>query len=71
MSQLSNQKIDVECPTCKQTIKVSVADITRGRIVTCPNGHEVKLHDEGGGMRKADKALGDFEKSLKKLGKRR
>jgi hypothetical protein len=62
-------KIDADCPECGKKLKVSVDDIARQRTVRCAGGHSVKLVDEGGGARKASKALSDLENRIKKLGK--
>lgn len=61
-------KFDVDCPECGSKLQVSLDDVARQRTVRCSRGHSVKLHDQGGGARKASKALDDLEKSIKKLG---
>jgi hypothetical protein len=70
MSQLLKAKIDVACPACGQTMHVSLADVQHGRTVTCPNGHSVTLQQQGRGIQQADKALDDFEKSIKRLNRK-
>ena len=35
--------MEIRCPQCKKTVKVSVADAEAGKPVRCPNGHEIPL----------------------------
>ena len=50
-------------------VRFTLDDVASQRTVRCSRGHSVKLKDEGGGARKASKALSDLEKTLKKLGR--
>ena len=50
-------------------VRFTLDDVASQRTVRCSRGHSVKLKDEGGGARKASKALGDLEKTLKKPGR--
>lgn len=62
-------KIETDCPECGSKIRFTLADVAAQRTVRCGGGHAVKLNDEGGGARKADKSLKDLEKTLKGLGR--
>jgi len=70
MSQLLKARIDVACPSCGRTVRVSLNDVKQERIVHCPSGHAIQLRDEGDGLRRADRALDDFKRKLKRLGRR-
>jgi transposase len=62
-------KMEIECPDCGSTVRFTLDDVAKQRTVRCSRGHLVKLEDEGGGARKASKALSDLDMALKKLGK--
>ena len=50
-------------------MRFTLDDVAKQRTLRCSRGHSVKMQDEGGGARKASKALGDLDKALKKFGK--
>ncbi len=62
-------KIEIECPDCGGRVRFTVDDLARQRTVRCSRGHLVKLEDEGGGARKASKALSELDMALKNFGK--
>jgi predicted Zn finger-like uncharacterized protein len=62
-------KMDIECPDCGSRVRFTLDDVAKQRAVRCSRGHLVKLQDEGGGARKASKALSDLDMALKKFGK--
>lgn len=62
-------KMETECPDCGSRVRYTLDDVAKQRTVRCSHGHQVKLQDEGGGARKASKALSDLEMTLKKFGK--
>ena len=63
-----DQEFDIECPECQSKLRVSLEDVAKQRTVRCPQGHSIKLVDEGGGFRKAEKSLSDLDKAIRKLG---
>lgn len=64
-----SDKFETECPDCGGRVRMSLEDVARQRTVRCSRGHTVKLHDEGGGARRASSALGDLDKALRRFGK--
>lgn len=56
--------IPFTCPDCKRTLKITPAIEARGRL-KCPCGAEIEI--KGDGLRKTQKVLDDFERSLKNL----
>jgi hypothetical protein len=68
MTSFSDAKVDVSCPECGRSIRVRLRDIKHGRLVTCAGGHRVQLEEQGHGIRDADRAVRDLERSLEKLG---
>ncbi|WP_272028102.1 hypothetical protein [Kocuria rosea] len=62
-------KIETKCPDCGSRVRFTLDDVAKQRTVRCSRGHSVKMRDEGGGARKASKALRDLNKTLKKFGK--
>ena len=62
-------KMDTECPDCGSRVRFTLDDVAKQRTVRCSRGHLVKLQDQGGGARKASKALSDLDMALKKFGK--
>ncbi len=62
-------KMETECPKCGSRVRFTLDDVAKQRTVRCSRGHLVKLHDEGGGARKASKALSDLDMALKRFGK--
>jgi predicted Zn finger-like uncharacterized protein len=57
------------CPECGAKFRLRMEDLAKGRTVHCPRGHSIKLLDDGGGAHKAQDALDDLEKSLRKIDK--
>lgn len=57
--------MDIECPGCKRNVKVRVEEMRPGGRKRCACGSVLKFEGDDG--RKAQRALDDFEKSLKKL----
>jgi hypothetical protein len=68
VASFSDTKVGVPCPECERTIQVRLRDIQSRRVVTCPGGHQVRLQEEGHGIRDADRAMRDLEREFKKLG---
>ena len=62
-------KMETECPDCGGKVRFALDDVAGQRTVRCSRGHSVKLQDQGGGAKKASKALSDLDKALKKFGK--
>ena len=62
-------KLETVCPECGGKVRFTLDDVAKQRTLRCSRGHSVKMQDEGGGARKASKALNDLDKALKKFGK--
>lgn len=62
-------KVETNCPNCGGSVRFTLDDAAKHRTVRCSRGHLVKLQDEGGGARKASKALRDLDAALKNFGK--
>jgi hypothetical protein len=60
---------EVTCPGCGKKFKQKIKEMVPGRSRTCPHCR-VNIEFSGDDARKAQKALDDFQKSLKKLGRR-
>lgn len=69
MSELMNQKVEVTC-TCGSRLRVTLRDVRYNRTVRCSRGHMIELHDEGGGVRRADRAMDDLDRSIRDLNRR-
>jgi hypothetical protein len=41
--EAGKETMEVRCPQCKKTVKVSVAAVEEGKPVKCPNGHEIPM----------------------------
>lgn len=63
------EKMETNCPDCGGGVIYTLDDVAKQRTVRCSGGHLVKLRDEGGGARKASKALSDLDMALRKFGK--
>ena len=61
-------ELDIDCPSCNRKFKQRVADMRPGRSRSCPHC-ACQINFTGDDGRKAQKALDDLEKSLKKLGR--
>ncbi|NCT90145.1 hypothetical protein GXB85_04150 [Cellulomonas sp. APG4] len=59
-----------DCPECGRSVKATVAEVGRQATKRCPNGHSIKLVDKGGDARRAQSAMDDLERSLKRFGRR-
>jgi hypothetical protein len=49
-------------------MRPTLDDVKHERTVRCPSGHAVKLIDKDDGIRKFDRAMDDFQRSLRRLG---
>ena len=59
-------KWELECPNCKRRLVIAAKEAYPGNKKKCPNcGLEIKF--EGDDMRKAQKALDDFMRNLRKF----
>lgn len=61
--------LDIDCPECGAAVKVTLQDVAKQRTVRCRRGHSIALKDQGGGGRKAQSALDDLDRALKRFGK--
>jgi len=60
---------DIECPECGAAVNVTLQDVGERRTVRCRRGHSIKLEDQDGGARKAQEALDDLDRAIKRLGR--
>lgn len=72
MIDIGKQLVDVPCEQCKRKFQVTLAKVAREETVNCPScRQQIKLVDKGNSVknsiRNGNKALSDFEKTLKKL----
>lgn len=56
--------IPFTCPNCNRTLKITPAMEARGRH-RCACGTQIEI--KGDGLRKTEKALDDFERSLRNV----
>ena len=61
--------IDFKCPECGSLVKATVAEVARQATKRCRKGHPIRLVDQGGGARKAQRAMDDLDRALKRFGK--
>lgn len=60
--------LEVNCPDCGATVKVTLQDVAKHRSVRCRRGHRFTLKDDGGGARKTQRSLDDLDRAIKRLG---
>lgn len=58
--------VDINCANCNRKIKVKLAEMNSGKKKIC-TGCKTEINFTGNGGRKAQKAMDDFDKTLKKL----
>ena len=72
MFDLGKQKVDVSC-SCGRRHSATLQDVSNRRNIRCSCGITIQLTDSGGSVKKSmsdiNKSMGDFEKTLKKLGR--
>lgn len=65
---------EITCPGCNKVISVSVAALLTDRsTIHCPSCGDIRIkHTDDGArnLRKTNRALADFEKKLKDLGRK-
>ncbi|MCG8438778.1 MAG: hypothetical protein MI751_11895 [Pseudomonadales bacterium] len=59
-------KVDIHCPNCKTKPKVALGNMSSGHGITCHNC-SATINFDGDGGRKAEKAIKNFEKEIKKM----
>lgn len=62
-----DMKANITCETCGKVFPVKLKEMFPGNSVTCACG--TKITFRGDDMRKAQTAMSDLEKALKKFGK--
>lgn len=68
MSDLLKASVDLSCPEvgCGKSFRATLGDIQKGRTVSCPGGHQVKLVEQGSGISKVDRSLDGLKRSIKR-----
>jgi Zn finger protein HypA/HybF involved in hydrogenase expression len=61
-------EVDITCPNCKKVYTVKVESMIPGKSTKCPKCSSITKFTGDDG-RKAQKALDDFERSLKNMSK--
>lgn len=67
---LSNEKIEMKCPSCQKTITYTVNQLQKGQSSKCPHcGNEIKFEESNPGSvskleDKTKKSLEDMEKKI-------
>ena len=67
---LQNQKIQSHCPFCNSKVTLKIRDLSSAKICSkCKSKINFKDNGFKQGIKKAEKAIKDFEKQLKNFGK--
>jgi hypothetical protein len=68
---LDQAPLELDCPSCRGKVKTTIGAARRSPKLRCPNGHEIQVDASqfDREVKKVDRSLGDFEKSLKRLGR--
>lgn len=63
--------IDIDCPECGQIVKVTVGELRRSPMLTCPQGHEIAIDGSefDRDLRPADEALKELDDTIDKFGR--
>lgn len=74
MIDISKREVDVPCPNCKRTVRVSLKQVVAEATVTCLScSTNIKLVDNNKAadktVRDINKSLADFQKALRSFGK--
>ncbi len=74
MIDISKREVDVPCPSCKRTVRVSLRQVVAEETVTCLScSTNIKLVDNNNSADKAvrdiNKSLADFQKAFRSVGK--
>lgn len=73
MIDISKQTVELECPECNRTIKVTLKQVAEEVKVTCYCRQSIQLKDDNGSAKKSikeiNKSFNDLEKAFKNLGK--
>jgi len=73
MLDISKEKVSINCPDCKRSIKVTIRQISKQASIHCNCGQTIQLVDEKGSNKKAirdiNKSFKDLERTFKKFGK--
>lgn len=64
MFDLSKQKIDVPCPTCKRKHVATIKDVMNKKVIHCSCDTNIQLTDSNGSVKKS---VNDINSSFKKL----
>jgi ribosomal protein S27E len=64
-------RMEVDCPACgRGKVKFSLSDVANRRTVRCTRGCQVKMEDEGGNARRAQREVEKLDRTLKRLGRK-
>lgn len=59
MSIFAHRRIQVACPRCQSRFTVTGAQIMSGALVICPRSHRIRLNDQDGSFKRADRSITD------------
>jgi len=68
MSGLMGARMNVSCPICGTGLYPTLEDVRMERTILCPRGHQVKLVDQGDGVRNFDRQFDDFARKMRRAG---
>ena len=68
---LDKAPLELACPSCGRKLKTTIGAARRSPRLRCPSGHEIEVDASqfDRELKKVDRSLADFEKSLKRLGR--
>ncbi len=73
MIDISKERVSINCPDCKRSIKVTIGQVSKQASVRCNCGQSIQLVDDKGSNKKAirdiNKSFEDLERTFKKFGK--
>lgn len=65
---MKNLEVKISCPNCEGIVRIKVKDMVPGRSKPCPHC-QVSFKFTGDDGRKAQRALDNLERTLKKFGR--
>lgn len=67
---MKDLEAEITCPNCRRKMKIKVKEMIPGKMQKCPSCNMV-IRFSGDDGRKMQRVLDDFQRTLKRIGRRR
>jgi phage FluMu protein Com len=70
MDFTQKKKIPAKCPKCQKVHQISIEEIAQERVIQCSCGANIRLKDEGKGMKKVTDSVDNLKRTIDKFNRK-